>query len=234
MSSAVKDVMTTNVVAVRETAGYKTIVIAMRSGRMSAFPVLDAADRVVGVVSEADLLLKEARPGSVTRPGRPVLAVGRRGPRAKAAGVTASELMSTPPVTIGPDASVAEAARLMYERGVKRLLVVDGVGRLAGIVSRADVLSVFTRPDSQIRDDVIENVIAGEFALNPNGFEVTVTSGIVTIAGQVERRAIAPHLIGAVRRVEGVVGVRDRLSYPHDPPNFPGHFLRRNRSMARG
>lgn len=226
--SAVKDVMTRNVVAVRETAGYKTIVVAMRSGRMSAFPVLDAADRVVGVVSQADLLLKEARPGSITRPGRPVLA-RRRGERAKAAGVTAVELMSTPPVTIGPDASVADAARLMHERGVKRLLVVDGVGRLAGIVSRADVLSVFTRPDSQIRQDVIENVIAGEFALNPNAFEVTVTSGIVTITGQVERRAITPHLIGAVRRIEGVVGVRDRLSYPYDPPNFPWHFLRRSR-----
>ncbi|MGE5290920.1 MAG: CBS domain-containing protein [Micromonosporaceae bacterium] len=233
MTSAVKDVMTRNVVAVRETARYKTIVTAMRSGRMSAFPVLDAAEHVVGVVSEADLLLKEVGLEPFTGPRKSVLATGRRGERAKAAGVTAAELMSKPAVTIGPDASVAEAARLMYERRVKRLPVVDSTGRLAGIVSRVDVLSVFTRPDGQIRGDVIKNVIAGEFALNPNAFVVTVTSGIVTIAGEVERRAIAPHLIHAVRHVEGVVDVRDRLSYPHDPPRPGRHFRWRNHSLAR-
>ena len=98
--------------------------------------------------------------------------------------MTAAGLMSTPAITIGPDASVAEAARLMYTRRVKRLPVVEDDGRLVGIVSRVDVLSVFDRPDDQIRDDVIGKVLAGEFALNPLAFEVTVTAGIVTITGR--------------------------------------------------
>jgi CBS-domain-containing membrane protein len=212
--SSVKDVMTRSVVAVRETAGYKSLVTAMRWRRVSAFPVLDTADHVVGVVSEADLLFKEAGPGSHTGPARSLLAPARRGERAKAAAVTAAELMSKPAITIGPDASVAEAAKLMCARRVKRLPVVDPAGVLVGIVSRVDVLSVFDRPDEQIRDDVITKVIAEEFALNPFAFDVTVKSGIVTITGQVERRAIAPDLIDTIRHAEGVVDVRDRTSYP--------------------
>lgn len=214
MDSAVKDVMTTSVVALRERARYKDIVTAMRQQRVSACPVLDEAGRVTGVVSEADLLLKEVGPEPFTGPGRSLRASGRRGERAKAAGVTAAELMSTPPVTISPDASLADAAQLMYDRGVKRLPVVDGAGRLAGIVSRIDVLSVFTRPDDQIRDDVMRKVIAGKFALDPDAFDVTVASGIITVTGQVEDRAVARHLIGAVRHLEGVIGVRDRVSSP--------------------
>jgi hypothetical protein len=125
-----------------------------------------------------------------------------------------AELMSIPPVTISPDSDVADAARLMYERGVKRLPVVDDAGQLAGIVSRIDVLSVFTRPDGQLRDAVMERVIAGRFALNPDAFDMSVTSGIVTITDQVARGALASQLVDAVRHLEGVVDVRDRVSYP--------------------
>jgi CBS domain-containing protein len=224
MSSTVKDVMTRSIVAVSATAKYKSIVAALRSCRVSGFPVLDAVGHVVGVVSEANLLLKEARPDLLNGPGKPGPASGRRGERAKAAAMTAAEVMSTPPVTISQDASVTEAAKLMYQQRVKRLVVVDSAGRLAGIVSRADVLSVFARPDDQIRDEVINKVIAGQFALNPNAVEVTVTSGIVTITGQVERGAIAPELADAVQHVEGVVGVRSRISYPSDPPKRPRPF----------
>ncbi|MGE5292031.1 MAG: CBS domain-containing protein [Micromonosporaceae bacterium] len=223
MNSSVKDVMTRNVVAVRETAGYKDIVTVMRRRRVSAFPVLDEADRVVGVVSEADLLLKEVGPEPFSGPVRSVLASGRRGERAKAAAVTAAELMSKPAVTIGMDASVAEAARLMYGRRVKRLPVVDETGRLVGIVSRVDLLSVYTRPDEEIRHEVAKNVIAGEFALDPAGFDVSVTSGIVTVTGQVQRQSVASHLIEAIRHIEGVVDVRDRVGYPpEDIPRFAG------------
>ena len=221
MNSSVKDVMTRSVVAVRETAGYKNIVTAMRRRRVSAFPVLDAADHVVGVVSAADLLFKEVGPEPFTGPAKSLLATGRRGERAKAAAATAAGLMSTPAVTIGADASVAEAARLMCTRRVQRLPVVEDDGGLVGIVSRVDVLSVFDRPDEQIRDDVIKKVLAGEFALSPLAFEVTVRAGIVTITGQVERRAIAPDLIDAIRHTEGVVDVRDRISYPREGPQRP-------------
>lgn len=219
--SCVKDVMTRSVVAVRENAGYKDIVTVMRRRGVSAFPVLDSAGQVVGVVSEADLLFKELGPEPSAGPARSLLATGRRGERAKAAGVTAGELMSQPAVTIGPDASVAEAAGMMYARRVKRLPVVDDTGRLVGIVSRVDLLSVFDRPDGEIRAEVIEKVIAGEFALDPNAFEVTVTSGIVTITGQAPRHAVALGLVGAIRYVEGVVDVRDRISYPTEEPQVP-------------
>ena len=227
MTSAVKDVMTTTVVAVGEGASYKDIIIALRRWRVSACPVLDAAGRVIGVVSEADLLLREVGPEPFTGPGRSLRASGRRGERAKAAGVTAGELMSTPAVTIRPDAGVAEAATLMYERGVKRLPVVDDAGQLVGIVSRIDVLSVFTRPDGQIRDEVLDQVIAGKLALDPAAFEVTVTSGIVTITGWADSFGLARQLIDTVRHVNGVIEVRDRVSSPaEDEPKTTGHTIR--------
>jgi len=219
MSSCVRDVMTKDAVAVRETAGYKDIVHVMRRRRVSAFPVVDSAGYVLGVVSEADLLLKEVRPEPFSGPFRSLLASGRRGERAKASGVTAAELMTKPAATISERASLAEAARLMYERGVKRLPVVDDSGRLAGIVSRVDVLSVFDRPDDEIRVEALKKVIAGDFALDPHAFDVTVKSGIVTVTGQVERHAIASRLIDAVGRIEGVVGVRDRVYYPPEGPS---------------
>ncbi|HTT53798.1 MAG TPA: CBS domain-containing protein [Streptosporangiaceae bacterium] len=210
METRVSDVMTKDVVSVRETADYKDIVAVMRQLHVSAFPVLDSADHLVGVVSEADLLLKEV--GQEALAGS-LLGSGRRGERAKAAGVTAAELMTTPVVTVRPEDSVSAAARLMHDRRVKRLPVVNEEGHLVGIVTRVDLLGVFDHPDTQIRDRVIKDVIAGEFALDPRGFEVTVRSGVVTVSGQVENRAMAPLLVSAIRHREGVVGVRDRLSF---------------------
>jgi CBS domain-containing protein len=210
-TTTVQGVMTASVVAVREDADFKEIVTALRSRRISAFPVLDAAGRVIGVVSEADLLAKEATPGPP--PGLVRLAWLLK-ERSKATGVTAAEIMTKPAVTIREDATVADAARLMQSHRVKQLPVVDGVGRLRGIVSRADVLSVFERPDAEIRDEVVKGIIVAEFGLDPELLAVTVRSGIVTVTGSVERRAVALGLLGAIRHAEGVVGVRDRLSYP--------------------
>jgi CBS domain-containing protein len=217
MNSTVKDVMTTSVVAVEETASYKDIISALIGRRVSACPVLDVTGRVIGVVSEADLLLKELGPEQFGGRGASLRASGRRGEREKAGGTTAAELMSTPPVTISPAASVADAARLMHERGVKRLPVVDADGQLVGIVSRLDVLSVFTKPDDQIRDDV-KKVIARRSALDRAAFGVTVASGIVTVTGQCDSRSVVLQLTGAIQHVEGVVGVRDRVRYPAETP----------------
>ena len=203
--------MTASVVAVREDADFKEMVTAMRSRRISAFPVLDAADRVIGVVSESDLLVKEATPGPP--PGLTRLAWMLK-ERSKATGVTAAEVMTKPAVTVRENVPVAEAARLMQSRRVKQLPVVDDDGRLRGIVSRADVLSVFERPDAEIRDEVVKGIVVAEFGLDPELLAVTVRSGIVTVTGSVDTRAEALGLLGAVRHAEGVVGVRDRLSYP--------------------
>lgn len=131
--------------------------------------------------------------------------------------------MSTPAVTIGPDDSLADAARLMHDRHVTRLPVVDQAGRLLGIVSRVDLLSVFDRPDGQIRAAVRKDIIARDFALDPDAFDVLVTSGIVTISGQVQNQAVAQHLLAAIRHAEGVVAVRSRLRFP--PPDPPGALV---------
>jgi len=223
MGSRVKDVMTTDVVSVPESAEYKDIVSVVRELRVSAFPVLDAAGHLVGVVSEADLLLKEAGQEAL---GGSLISSGRRGEQAKAAGVTAAELMTSPAVTIGPEDSVADAARRMHDRHVKRLPVVDHAGRLVGIVSRVDLLSVFDRPDSEIRATVRKDIIARDFALDPDSFDVQVTSGIVTITGQVENQAVAQHLLGALRHAEGVVGVRSRLRFAPPGPSEALGYLR--------
>jgi len=210
-TTLVQDVMTTRVISVTAGAGYKDIVTLLRRHRVSAVPVLDAAGRVTGVVSGADLLMKQ------TAPALPVGAVRlawRLRERSKASACTAAELMTSPAVTVRADADVARAARLMRDRNVRRLPVTGADGRLMGIVSRTDVLGVYERPDEQIRDEITTGVIAGRFPLDPLDFDVTVTSGIVTIAGRVESGAAALSLLAAIRNVEGAVAVRDRLSYP--------------------
>jgi CBS-domain-containing membrane protein len=122
--------------------------------------------------------------------------------------------MTSPAITVSPEATVAEAARIMHAHRVQRLPVVDSVDRLVGIVSRTDLLGVYDRPDAEIWDEVTEQVIRSEFCLDPGEFAVTVSAGLVTLTGQVARRAVALSLLDAVRQVDGVVSVRDRLSYP--------------------
>jgi CBS-domain-containing membrane protein len=208
MSGTVKDVMTTRVVSVRTDASFKEMAAMLRSTRISAFPVLDKSDRVVGVVSAADLLVKEA----VQADGSSILAALRHvGEDSKAKGTTAGELMTEPAITIGPDAPVAEAARLMYDRRVKRLPVVNAAGRLLGIISRTDVLSIFSRPDSDIRDEVVHSAIPRVLAAKSGKLEVTVKDGIVTISGPHHDDQTTRSLLDAVRHVQGVVAARDRL-----------------------
>ena len=210
-TTLVQDVMTTRVISVTEATGYKDVVTLLRRHRVSAVPVLDAGGRVIGVVSEADLLMKQ------TAPALPVGAVRlawRLRERSKASACTAAELMTSPAVTVRADADVARAARLMRDRNVRRLPVTGADGRLVGIVSRTDVLSVYERPDEQIRDEITTGVVAGRFLLDPLDFDVTVTSGIVTIAGPVESSAVALSLLAAIRTAEGAVAARDRLTYP--------------------
>jgi CBS-domain-containing membrane protein len=211
MNATVKDVMTTHVVAVRKNAPFKEMAARLREHRVSAFPVLDDENKVIGVVSEADLLTKEAL--DLSAPGK-VASMLRHREQAKAAGITAEDLMTTPPVTIGPNEFVSHAARLMYARRVKRLPVVDDDGHLIGIVSRADVLSVYGRPDKDIRHDIIEGVILDMLLTDPARFTVTVKDGIVTVEGMPENATVGHDMIEEIRHVEGVVAVRDRLSYP--------------------
>jgi CBS domain-containing protein len=211
MGSTVKDVMTTEAVAVGPTASFKEMVVKMRRSQISALPVVDGEGRAIGVVSEADMLNKEAdldkEPGTLS-------GLLRFGEREKADGVTAAELMTKPPVTIGPGAPLAEAARLMRDRRVKRLPVINETGLLIGIVSRADVLSVFARPDADIRREAGEEAIAETFLADSPSVAVTVHDGIVTLTGRTDTDQLARGLVMAVQQIDGVVAVRDQLSYP--------------------
>ncbi len=209
MPSLVAEVMTYNVVAVRREAKFKEIVAVMNRRRVSAFPVLDDGDRVIGVVSEADLLPREAYPAWLSAPGRE-----RRRVPAKAGALTADELMTSPAMTISPQATLTEAARVMHTHKVKRLPVTDAAGRLVGIVSRVDLLGIYDRPDAQIRTEIAERVLAGDFVLDPREFTVTVSSGVVTISGKLDQQDLAIRLLRGIWDVAGVVDVRDRLSYP--------------------
>jgi CBS-domain-containing membrane protein len=186
----------------------------LHAQRVSAFPVLDDHNKVIGVVSESDLLTKEALEGTV--PGMLQSMMSQR-EHARASAVTAAELMTKPPVTIGPDESVTQAARLMYSRRVKRLPVISDDGTLIGIVSRADVLSVYSRPDADIQREIVQDLILGRFRCDPARFTVTVTDGVITIEGEPETDVVGRDIIDAARHVEGVVAVRDRLRYPEIP-----------------
>jgi CBS domain-containing protein len=211
----VKDVMSTLPVWVSESASFREIATRLRECRVSAFPVLDADGKVTGVVSEADLLVKEAVPDEPNVIWGLLAGIVHHAARGKAGGVTAAELMTSPAVTIAPGETVEHAARLMYDRKVKRLPVVDQAGRLVGIISRSDVLAVFDRTDAEIREEIMSQVIAGRS--EPTWYSVIVKDGVVTLEGTPETAAIGRDLVRRVRHVQGVVSVRDRLVYPVPP-----------------
>jgi CBS domain-containing protein len=215
MRSLVKDLMTSPVVTVGATASFKQIVARLAEHRVSAVPVVDDDGRVLGIVSEADLLFKEEHPD----PDADLPLVWTRRRRAKhdkAAASVARDLMTVAVVSISPDATATEAARRMLAARVKRLPVVLEGGRLVGIVSRVDLLKVFDRSDEAIRREIMDDVIVGAFSMDPSRFFIHVDDGVVVLQGQVERRSLLPYVLGAVHGVEGVVRVENRLSYDVD------------------
>lgn len=204
MNVLVKDIMTTRVVAVRPGASFKEMAATLHRYRVSGFPVVDDGGRVIGVVSETDLLTKEA-----VELGREAL----NGKVPEAASPTAANLMSRPAVTVGPGTLVENAARLMFNCRVKRLPVTDGAGRLVGIISRADVLAVFDRSDDDICHEIVE-VMARELPEDRSQLAVTVRAGVATLTGEPATASLGHEIARKARHVPGVVGVRDRLSYP--------------------
>ncbi|MGW0880129.1 CBS domain-containing protein [Streptomyces sp. NPDC002671] len=217
----VNDVMTHRVVALRSGAAFKDIVKAMREWRVSALPVLDDAGRVVGVVSEADLLPKEEyRAADTGRSGQAQHLAGAR----KADAVTAAELMTTPAVTVAPDAPLAHAARIMARAGVKRLPVVCRDGTLQGIVSRSDLLKVFLRDDEDIAEEVRREVVVPLFGTHTTTVVVEVRDGVVTLAGGVHETALVPVAARLARAVAGVVDVHCALAGPPRRPNLDPDF----------
>jgi CBS domain-containing protein len=208
MKTIVKDVMTTRVIWVKKDATFREMAAALRKHRVSAFPVIDDDGTVVGVVSEADMLTKAAMADPGVLDG-----LLHHKDQNKARGVTAGDLMTAAVVAVAPEDTVEHAAQLMYSRKVKRLPVIDADGRLVGIISRADVLAVFDRTDEDIRAEILDEVLLGEFLADPKAFDVKVGNGIVTLTGLPETNEAGHEIVARVRHVQGVVAVRDRLSY---------------------
>ena len=213
MNATVKDVMTTHVVAVTKDASFKDVAALLRQHQVSTFPVVDAAGKVIGVVSETDMLPKEALLAGLPAQGPgPGAAATDHNDFVKAIGVTAASIMTTAPVTITPDEPVTSAARLMYSCKVRSLPVVTADGYLAGIISRADVLSVFDRSDDEVRSEITDCLL-DEFLVDPAALAVTVKDSVVTLTGVPENNELGHQIVQRVRHIPGVVAVRDRLNY---------------------
>ncbi len=209
MKAVVQDVMSVHPVSVTKDASFKELAAKMFEHAVSGFPVVDSDGTLIGVVSEADMLAKEAWEDGYHAWRRMVDPVAYHAQRHKAEGVTAGDLMTSPAVTVSASDTVEHAAALMYARGLKRLPVVDPAGRLIGIISRVDVLSVFDRRDEEIRQEILNEVIPR--MAEPSWYSVRVKDGIVTLEGTPETAPTRREIITQVRHVQGVVGVRDHL-----------------------
>ncbi|MEV0912536.1 CBS domain-containing protein [Streptomyces hokutonensis] len=213
----VSDVMTRTVVALGRAAGFKDIVKTMQQWKVSALPVLDDEGRVIGVVSEADLLPKEAfHDGDPDRYSE----LRRLSDLVKAGAVTAADLMTAPALTVHADATLARAARTMAQTRAKRLPVVDDQGLLKGIVSRSDLLKVFLREDKDIADEIRREVVAHLFPEQAETIRVEVRDGVATLTGRIPDTALVPVATRLVRAVEGVVDVDCALLGPPRRPDL--------------
>jgi CBS-domain-containing membrane protein len=211
----VGDVMTTDVATVDESTPYRKIVDVMTARHVSAVPVVDDFRRVLGVISEADLLHKVELVG---KPHEPWLFERRRrhAARIKADANVARELMTAPAITTMGHTTLVEAARIMDRDGVKRLPVIDDLGRLIGIVSRGDLLKVHLRHDDDIRHDVATEVIHRILGVSDDAVAVTVTDGVVTLVGRLDRRSSAELAAHLGAQVSGVVEVVDEIEFDFD------------------
>ncbi len=199
----VEDVMTRDVLTVRPDTTLKDVARLLAASGISGLPVTTEQGELVGVVSEADILAKERRPPDNGYRRR---AHGRVAARGKADARTAADAMTAPAITVTPGHRVDAAAALMLDCGVNRLPVVDG-GRLAGIVTRADLVRAFAATDERIEHEIRDQVLLHELWLDPREFELRVTEGVVEIAGRFdseEQREIAARRL---RLVPGVVSV---------------------------
>ncbi|MHA6781784.1 CBS domain-containing protein [Pseudonocardia saturnea] len=214
--TTVRDVMTTGVLSVGPDAAFTEVARVLSTGAVRAVPVLDQEGRLLGVVSEADLLAtaepRQDRPWWRHRPRH----THRTGPQAKVGAGTARELMSAPAVTVGPSTTVARAARTMREHGLTWMPVVGPDGRVVGVLGRSDLLAVFLRSDAEIRTEVVDEVLGRMLLVDPTGISVEASDGVVTLSGEIDTRTDAILAVRFVERMEGVVEVVDRLRHRVD------------------
>ena len=217
----VRSVMTTDVVSVTPDTPIKDVAVLLAERGISGVPVCDADGKVVGVLSEADLLVKQGGPRHTSGGLFAWLVDTASAPDlAKLRAHTAGEAMTSPAVTIEAATPVAEAARTMVDDGVNRLPVVDD-GVLVGIVTRADLVRLFTRSDDEIAREIRESVAGRMLWIDANRLDVEVERGEVVLRGQVDTELEAELLQKRVPLVAGVVGVRSELTWPVDRKGQP-------------
>lgn len=211
----VRDAMTSDVVSASTTTPFRRIVELMTSNHVSGLPVVDGLGHVIGVVSEGDLVVKEHRGSPVRlRAGLPS-ARKRREYARRVEGAVAGELMSAPAITVDADADLRFAARLLSLHSIRRVPVTQA-GKLCGVLSRADVLKVFLRPDEDIRREIVDDILGNRIVANVPNVLVEVADGIVTLSGDVRRRSTALVIGFHVDRVDGVTRVDNELHYELD------------------
>ncbi|MEU9046291.1 MULTISPECIES: CBS domain-containing protein [unclassified Kitasatospora] len=215
----VQDVMTQEVVTAGPDMPFKEIAALFHRNDITAIPVIDDQGRPLGMVSEADLIRKEAvLPDPEGRtPGRWLDAHDR----ARAEAETAGGLMTSPAITARATWTIPEAARAMDKHKVKRLPVVDEVGRLVGIVSRRDLLQIFLRHDAAIREEITHDVLGQTLWLAPADVRAVVHDGVVTLSGRVPRKSLIPIAEQLCRAVDGVVAVHQTLDFTEDDTDVP-------------
>jgi CBS domain-containing protein len=207
--------MTKDVISVKGDTPYKQIAEILVERNISGVPVVDSDGHVLGVVSEADLLAKTEY-GAAERRRRLLDRPGTAQARRRASAGVARDLMTAPAVTIDERTSIVRAAKQMDRHQVKRLPVVDELGRLVGIVSRRDLVKVFLRSDDDIRDEVAIDVLDQTLSIRPSAVSVTVVDGVVTLDGTVSRKSLVPVAVRLTKAVDGVVDVVEGLDYSFD------------------
>lgn len=213
----VKNVMSPDVATVREGTAFKDVARVLAGRNVSALPVVDRDRHVLGVVSEADLLIKQGTQEIEFTRSLLTWWRGRRNIR-RAGATTAMELMTKPAVTVDANSTVARAARLLTEHNIKRLPVVDSDGKLVGIVSRKDLLTVFLRDDEDIRAEIVERVFEHGLGItvNPATVTVDVHDGEVVLTGQLDLKSQLSLVEDMTHHIDGVVDVAVSMGYRHD------------------
>ncbi|MFD8723010.1 CBS domain-containing protein [Streptomyces sp. NPDC059629] len=206
----VRDVMDVPAAWLRDDLPYREIARLLAREHVGALPVVDAQDRVVGVVSESDLLAKVAVEASGHRFG-PVGRLRERRLHDKAQGETAADLMTSPAITVLPGATVAEAAWLAALSRLKRIPVTDHEGRLVGAVGRDTLLQTLIRDDAGIRAEAENRIRTVCAPGDRTTVEVTVHDGIVELSGQVPA-AIGDRLVAETEAIADVVEVKNLLT----------------------
>lgn len=218
--SKVGALMTSDVVSAAYGTPFKEVARLLAEHRISGPPVVDDDEKVIGVISETDLMVRQAETSDPLERDRrfrlPRPTPGARARRAGSRARTAGGLMSHPAVTVQSDAPVVEAARVMARHGVERLPVVDDEERLVGIVTRRDLLRVFLRPDAEIRTAVVDAVLGRALSLTPHTVDVDVHEGVVTLTGRLERRSETTSAVLMCREMDGGVAVVDHLTHRFD------------------